>query len=538
MKIIDIEAKDYEEKYSIYPLLAKLLKASLLDDDYIKELLSEGYSFFSCEAECIKLVTERLLSAKEHKEKIYIVGDYDADGICATAIMKILLDKLEIENDYYIPNRFKDGYGLNVKIVDKVFNEGADLIITVDNGVRAQDAIARSKELGIDIVITDHHVMVDEINDVLVVHPNYMGEGFEYLCGAGVAFEISKAMIGLDKKSLALACVASVGDVMVLSKETRNIVKAGLKVLNDKYPLSLYLLNGDERITSESIGFQIAPKINCVGRLADIADANSLPTYLSNDDEIYIYDVVEHINDLNNLRKEMTTKQINQATKLVNDDPFIIVSKESFHEGINGIVASRLTEKYNKPSLVMTKKDDIYKGSARSIEGINIMEILIKNHYILKYGGHSMAAGITVKVEDYDNFYREIQEETKTLLDRIIVREKRYLKIVPEDLSVEYIKDLERIEPKPKEISEILFAFSGKHVYRYYDNEKTINMYLESAFGNAAEAVLFKNGDYYKENGFGGIKDDDYLLGRIDINEYQGRTKIKFYIDEIKSVNN
>ena len=538
MKIIDIDAKDYEQKYNIYPLLAKLLKASELSDDYIKELLSEGYSFFTCEAECIKQVSKRILSAKEHKEKIYIVGDYDADGICATAIMKILLDKLKIENDYYIPDRFKDGYGLNVNIVDKANAEGADLIITVDNGVRALDAIARSKELSIDIVITDHHVMVEEINDVLVVHPKYMGEGFEYLCGAGVAFEISKAMIGLDKKSLALACVASVGDVMVLSKETRNIVKAGLKVLNGKYPLSLYLLNGDERITGESIGFQIAPKINCVGRLADIADANSLPVYLSNDDEVYVYDVIEHINDLNNLRKEMTNKQISQATKLVNDDPFIIVSKESFHEGINGIVASRLTEKFNKPSLVMTKKDDIYKGSARSIEGINIMEILNKNHYIFKYGGHSMAAGISVKVEDYDNFYREIQKETKSLLDRIVIHEKKYLNLVPEDLSVEYVKDLQRIEPKPKEISEILFAINGKHVYRYFDNEKTVNMYLECVFGNTAEAVLFKNGEYYKENGFSGIHDGDYLLGRLYISEYQGRTKIKFYIDEIKPVNN
>ena len=528
MKIISINAKDYEEKYHVHSLLAKLLKVSELDESFIFELLKEGYELSTSSDECVKKACRRILEAKDNNEKIFVVGDYDADGICAASIMKILLDKLGIENDYYIPNRFTDGYGLNEDIVLKAKDNNSDLIITVDNGVKALDAINKTKELGMDIIITDHHTIEEEIKDVLVVHPNYMSEEYEYLCGAAVALEISRYLIGDDERSIALAAVASIADVMVLSKETREIVKAGLEIIKKKIPYSIYALNNGGEIDYETIGFQIAPKLNCVGRLADKADVNVMPEYLISDSHIFIDDISREINNFNEERKELQRIQVNKAKEMMNDDPFIIVADESFHEGVNGIVAGRLTEEFNKPSLVMSIKDDIYKGSARSIEGINLIELFKDNEYV-EGGGHKSAAGYSVKKEDFKAFYDKCQSDTKGLLDNITVKEKEYIELGLNDLTIQNIKELSRIEPKPKQLSNIKYAISARKVNRVFDNESIVKFMI----GANSEAVLFKNSEYYKNNGFNGLKDNEYLLGRLTLNEYKGNIRVQLIVEGI-----
>ena len=528
MKIISINAKDYEEKYHVHSLLAKLLKVSELDESFIFELLKEGYELSTSSDECVKKACKRILEAKDNNEKIFVVGDYDADGICAASIMKILLDKLGIENDYYIPNRFTDGYGLNEDIVLKAKNNNSDLIITVDNGVKALDAINKTKELGMDIIITDHHTIEEELKDVLVVHPNYMSEEYEYLCGAGVALEISRYLIGDDERSIALAAIASIADVMVLSKETREIVKAGLEIIKKKIPYSIYALNNGGEIDYETIGFQIAPKLNCVGRLADKADVNVMPEYLISDSHIYIDDISREINNFNEERKELQRIQVNKAKELMNDDPFIIVADESFHEGVNGIVAGRLCEEFNRPSLVMSIKDNIYKGSARSIEGINLIELFKDNEYV-EGGGHKSAAGYSVKKEDFKAFYDKCQSDTKGLLDNITVKEKEYIELGLNDLTIQNIKELSRIEPKPKQLSNIKYAISARKVNRVFDNESIVKFMI----GANSEAVLFKNSEYYKNNGFNGLKDNEYLLGRLTLNEYKGNIRVQLIVEGI-----
>ena len=528
MNIISINAKDYEEKYHIHSLLAKLLKVSELDDSFILELLKEGYELSTSSDECVKAASKRILEAKDNNEKIFVVGDYDADGICAASIMKILLDKLGIENDYYIPNRFTDGYGLNEDIVLKAKDNNSDLIITVDNGVKALDAINKAKELGIDIIITDHHTIEEELKDVLVVHPDYMSDEYKYLCGAAVALEISRYLIGDDEISTALAAVASIADVMVLSKETREIVKAGLEIIKKKIPYSIYALNNGGEIDYETIGFQIAPKLNCVGRLADKADVNVMPEYLISDSHIYIDDISREINNFNDQRKELQRTQVTKAKELMNDDPFIIVADESFHEGVNGIVAGRLTEEFNRPSLVMSIKDGVYKGSARSPEGINLIELFKDNEYV-KGGGHKSAAGYSVKKEDFKAFYDKCQNDTKELLDKVVVREKEYIALDLNDLTVQNFKELSRIEPKPKQLANIKFAISAQKVSRIFNNENVVKFMV----GTNSEAVLFKNSEYYKNNGFNGLKDNEYLLGRLTLNEYKGNIKVQMIVEGI-----
>lgn len=536
--IINVNAKEYEEKYGVGSLLAKLLKASEVDDATILEMLQEGYTLSISEDECIKEAANKILEKKANNEKIFVVGDYDADGICATTIMKILLDKLEINNEYYIPNRFKDGYGISEEIVVKAKESGANLIITVDNGVRALSAIAKAKELGIEIIITDHHVIVDEIKDVLVVHPDYMDAKYKYLCGASVALEISRYLIGDDDKSTALAAVASIADVMELKGETRNIVKAGLDILNNRPPYAIISLCNDEIISADSIGFHIAPKINCIGRLADKADVNVMPYYLANDDPIVVNDISFEINNFNEERKLLTLNQFEMIEKKLNDDPFIIVKDELFHEGINGIVAGRLTETYKKPSLVMSEKDGECHGSARSVNGLNLIEFFSDIEYIEKFGGHSMAAGITIKNENFDAFYKAVTKKMKGIKLEVKDISKKYLSINPNDLKIDNVLELNKVSPMIQEVRDINYAIDSRYVSNIYNSEKIIKFIININGLDNAEAILFKASKYYRDNGFDNFKKDDYIFGRLNINEFKGNKKVQLLIDRIGEESN
>ncbi len=529
MNIINIDSIDYENKYNIHSLLAKLLKVSNFDDENIKELLKEDYTLSICEADCVIQASDRIKKAKDNNEKVYVVGDYDADGICATAIMSILLNKLDINNEYYIPDRFLDGYGINEDIVDKAYESGSSLIITVDNGVRALEAIEKAKKLNLDIIITDHHTIIDDLKDILLVHPSIMGEEYKYLCGAGVAYEISRYLIGDDNKSTVLACVASIGDIMVLSKETRNIVKAGLAILNNKYPSSIYRLNDSEKVNSDSIGFHIVPKINSVGRLADRANANVVVDYLISDDEMIIDDISFHINELNEERKSITNKQEDEAKKMIKDDPFIIIHDANFHEGINGIVAGRLIDLYKKPALVMSERDDYIKGSARSLPGINLINLFQDNEYIDRFGGHAMACGVVVKKENFDCFYGQVQKDMANYKVNEEAEENIIIELKPEDMGINNIFELDRIEPIPQAIRAINFALNTKYINRIFDNEKIIRLIIDDNL----EAIIFKNSKFYKKNNSLNLENSNYLIGRLSINEFRGNYKSQFIVDDI-----
>ena len=254
--VIDVDVSSLQEKYQIGLLSAKLLKASSLDDEAIHELFTTDTALTTSKADCIQKCCKRLLQAKENHEKVMIAGDYDADGICSTTIMKMTLMKLKIEHGYYIPDRMKEGYGLSAHTVELAHQKGYRLIITVDNGVKAHAAIQRANELGLDIIITDHHQIDEEIDTPYVVHPNYMESEYCYLSGAGVALQIARNLIGDNDIQTAFACVAAIADVMPLWKETRRIVKRGLAVLKQGRPRSLIsLLNPGSGVDMTSISF-------------------------------------------------------------------------------------------------------------------------------------------------------------------------------------------------------------------------------------------------------------------------------------------
>ena len=212
-QILDINEQEIASKYHLSSLVAKVLTKANLNDSQIQELLTHCDTLTKSNAKCVKEACKRILQAKDNHEKVFIGGDYDTDGICSTAIMKDVLDKLQIENGYYIPDRFKEGYGLSSHTVELAHAKGYSLIITVDNGVKAFDAIQKAKELGIDIIVTDHHQIDEEVPADIVVHPLYMEERFKYLSGAGVALELALNLIGENETHIALAAIALIGDV-------------------------------------------------------------------------------------------------------------------------------------------------------------------------------------------------------------------------------------------------------------------------------------------------------------------------------------
>ena len=243
-QFVEKDASELCRKYDLPVLSGRLLAASGLPDEKIRELLFDDGRLHTSRAECVQRMCRRLRQAKERGEKVFIGGDYDADGICSTAIMKDVLDRLGIASGYYIPDRFREGYGLNEKTVEMVAERGYSLIVTVDNGVRAHAAIARAHARGLEILVTDHHQIEEEVKADLVVHPDYMEPEFATLSGAGVALQVSRNLLGDVPFHTALAAVAAIGDVMPLWQETRRIVRQGLEALRQGKPRHCWLCCG------------------------------------------------------------------------------------------------------------------------------------------------------------------------------------------------------------------------------------------------------------------------------------------------------
>jgi single-stranded-DNA-specific exonuclease len=303
-KILTVTGRAYEKKYSVLPLSAKMLEASGLTEKQIEELLDTNTVLSTSQAECIQKACARIMRAKQNHEKVFVGGDYDVDGVCSTAIMKATLDALDIENGFYIPDRIKEGYGLSPKTVALAAKKGYTLIITVDNGVKAKEALQKAHELHMETIVTDHHVIEEQVECDILVHPTLLEAPFHYLSGAGIALEISRNLIGNRDDLNTMAGVASVTDVMPLWQETRKLVINALDALKQGKPHSLAaLLPKGYSVDPSSIGFYIGPKLNSVGRMSDLAKVNTLPKYLLSKDDAEISRYAAQLENVNDQRK-------------------------------------------------------------------------------------------------------------------------------------------------------------------------------------------------------------------------------------------
>lgn len=392
---------------------------------------------------------ERIAKAISEKEKICVYGDYDVDGITATSLMCLYLEKKGIECIHYIPKRNSEGYGVNAQAIESIAKSGAKLVITVDTGVTAVEEIEKGKALGLSFVVTDHHECRETIPDAIVVNPCRKDCEYPYksLAGVGVVFKLICALEmelcgkrdeipedllkGLLEEYSQLVALGTVADVMPATDENRLIISVGLAMMQkapDPWCVSLLEFNGfygnqreKKQITTSTIGYMLAPRINAAGRIGDVETAvNLFLTKSKAEADSY----AAELSELNRKRQQMENEILEEAIAMLeqecSDDPFIVLASDNWHQGIIGIVASRISEKYCRPCILITYCDEDTlsgKGSGRSVSGINIYEALEScGDLLVKYGGHELAAGLTIDRSKFESFKEKINEYTRKKL--------------------------------------------------------------------------------------------------------------------------
>ena len=402
---------------------------------------------------------ERLLQAIDNEEKVVVYGDYDADGICAASILSLYLASRGVEIYTHIPDRLGEGYGLNVDSVERIIeNVMPDLILTCDCGISAVDEVELAKELGVDVVVTDHHEVGETRPDCVIVNPHQPDckYPFKDLCGAGVALKIVQALGGMDAAVpyYELAAIATVADLVSMTDENRLIVQLGLMTMSHSDNLGVAALVDSLKlgnVTSTDIAFRIAPRINAAGRMGSAYRAFEL--FTSSDPSI-VHDRLKQIIDANNNRKTLCDDLYAQAIEMLRrenliDNRAIVIVSDKWEKGITGILAARLVGDFKRPVFVLVKNNDEYKGTCRSIEGINIYELLSKQSDILKeFGGHNQAAGFTILPQYIEQFKTRVYEELKNVnVDMFVPSFKYDLELGERDITPEFASSLALLEP-------------------------------------------------------------------------------------------
>ena len=399
---------------------------------------------------------KKIAEAVRANKKITLVGDYDVDGVSSTAIMVDFFRQIPYPLEAIIPNRFRDGYGVSPNVLKRI---DADLVITVDNGISANEAALICKERGIELIITDHHTPSENLPEALcIVDPKLLSCNYPFkeICGAQVAW----LLLGLVKRELGLTidmrqfldilAIAVIADIMPLIDINRTLVKEGLKLIKtSSRPSSIIIRDflNKSTITSEDIGFQIAPRINSAGRLEDATIALDFYTASTIPEA---YKQFELLGKLNDLRKETEAQTTAQAIRAVDEeDRVIVVAGEGWHEGVVGIVASRLVDKFAKPAIVLSIENGVAKGSARSIGDVSIYELIKANErFLSKFGGHKMAAGMGLAEENIEDFKKAINLTASKLDPKDFIPKEQITGILnSDDIDQDLLNLLDTFEP-------------------------------------------------------------------------------------------
>lgn len=525
-RLIDPDEREIRENHHLSKLAAKVIAAGSITESQLKELLDPG-ALTTSRADCVKKACERIIQAKKRGEKVFVGGDYDADGICATAIMKKTLDLLGIENGFYIPDRLKEGYGLSAATVQLAYDKGYTLVITVDNGVKCAQAIQRAHACGIDIIITDHHVIEGEIDTDIVVHPDYMEDEYSTLCGAGVALQISRALIGDQMELTALAAVASIGDVMPLWKETRRIVTKGMEIMRHGMPKALCsLFQANTAIDETAIAFQVVPKLNCAARLSHLANVNTVVLFLLSDNPSTIESYCRQLNELNDTRKKLSSAMVSKAETMIDDSAFLVLYDSSFAPGIAGLTAGKIANEYHRPTLVFAPRENCLVGSARGVDGFNVYDFFSDFEGLQEFGGHAMAAGLTIPKETYGDFCRAVEKKMQSIDFTYQEPVKDVILIDEEDMNIDEIMGLYMLSPFPKDMQEPLFAIQNPQVKDAFKRQKFARYALANSSGGY-EAVQFQELDAF-------TKTPSVLIGKCTLKRMRDKMCVQMMIEHIE----
>lgn len=526
-----LDTQRIQQQFALPHLCAKVLAGKKLSDSEIEGLLKEATLMDATDATHMKEVIERIEKAKQSNEKVLICGDYDADGICATTILYDACRRYGLTCGFYIPNRFKEGYGLHPNTVKMADEKGYQLLLTVDNGVKAFEALQEAKDRGIDVIVTDHHAMEEEkIEALVVLHPHTMGEAFSTLSGAGVALELSRCLLGEIKEHVVLAAVAAIADVMPLQLETRQLVKLGLQYLRQGICKPIQALANDRypKWNETLVAFQVVPKLNVMGRLADLVNVNNMVRYLLLDRMDEIQRVSAQIQELNETRKKMSNEMIETARSLVHPEyDFQMLFHESFHEGIVGLVAGKLAEQLQQPVMVLSRHEDVLKGSIRSQGYLDLTTFFDGCQDALDaYGGHKAAAGIGFSLAQK----QIVQDYMNTNTQQHLIASDPSYQVIPvtiKELGIRDVESLSAIAPFGEGFDEPLFYLKDVEVMQIktMGNGEHVKWILEDDI----EAILFHAKGSYEQ--FQQHKTMSFI-GTVSINQFMGKKKVNIFIKE------
>lgn len=495
----------------------------------------------------MEIAASKIITCIDKKEKITIYGDYDVDGITSIATLSKFLTELGIENDYYLPNRLDEGYGLNNNALDKIAKSGTKLLITVDCGISAYEEIEYAKKLGLEVIVTDHHECPEKIPQALaVIDPKREDSTYPFssLAGVGVTFKLIHAIsikLSLDRKRylkyLDIVCLGTVADIVPLIDENRIIVSFGLMLVRETRNIGLKALielSGYSSIDSTAISFGIAPRINACGRMGEAEIALKLLLTAS---VVEAKAIANKLNLLNRERQEVEKSIINEAIEMIEKDKLykkdiIIVGNKNWHHGVIGIVASKITELYYKPSVLISFEDGIGKGSGRSIEGFDLHGALMKcGEYLDKFGGHEMAIGLTLKEENYNLFKAKLEKITSETIDKEAVPSIKVDAVVDfRNINMDIFTSMKLLEPYGESNSSPLFVSKNLKVesVRLLSNDKHIKLTLKD--GNVLlGAIGFNLGDKAIRLG-----DKIDLVYALEINKYNNIESIQLNVKDIK----
>jgi len=489
---------------------------------------------------------ERIIKAIENKEKIIIYGDYDVDGITSITVLKKFLEERNLDVHEHIPNRLEEGYGLNIESIKEIAKENYTLMITVDCGISGLEEVKFAKELGIETIITDHHEPLEELPEAVAIIDAKIKTSkypFRGLAGVGVVFKLIQAIgirLGLEEKEylkfLDLVCVGTISDIVPLVDENRVIAKLGLKLVEvtKNHGLSALLkAAGYKNIDSNSVSFGIAPRINACGRMGYQEEA--LKLFLA-DNSADAELLTERLNNYNKQRQEIEKRIYEEATKKIEElknESAIVLGEDNWHHGVIGIVASKITEIYFKPTILICFEGEDGKGSGRSIQGFDLHNALCKSsEYLEKYGGHEMAVGLSLKKENFEKFKNKFQEiASQSKIEEIIPIIKIDSEITLNDLEINKIRELKMLEPfgegnklpiflyRNLKIDSIRALSEGKHLKLTLKDKNRIIHAIGFNMGHLSEEYL--------------IDDKVDVVGTLEINEFNGYENIQINLKDI-----
>lgn len=549
------------EKYHISPILARLIRnRDIIGDDaidfYLNGTIADLYDGMLMQDmdRAVEILAEKIREEKP----IRVIGDYDIDGVNATYILQEGLSGLGADVDTDIPDRIKDGYGLNKMLIDRALDDGIDTVITCDNGIAASDEIAYAKENGLTVIVTDHHevpyiemdgekeYLLPRADAVVDPHRADCAYPFKGLCGAAVAYKLVEALYNVMQRDpedvdylMENVAIATVGDVMDLNGENRIFVKQGLEMLKRTQNQGLKALIectgiDVERLNAYHIGFVLGPCINASGRLDTAKRALELLNARTRREAVML---AEDLKALNDSRKEMTERGVAEAVNLIEttslkDDRVLVIYLPDCHESIAGIIAGRIRERYYRPVFVLTKAEEGVKGSGRSIEAYDMFAQMCRCRALFtKFGGHKLAAGLSLEEDNVQRFRETINAlcdlTEEDLQEKVSIDMQLPFPYITEEL----IRELELLEPFGKGNQKPLFAERNLRVVSprvFGKNRNVLKCRLEDMQGNQMEAVYF--GDVEKCLKAMEEKKVMSFTYYPSINEYMGRRSIQITI--------